>query len=198
MSAVTIVSIIVLCYLVGCFPTGTLIARAYGVNISKQGSGSTGATNVARTVGKLPGILTLLIDILKGFIPAALISLFTSSEALTMLAVLAIVLGHCYSIPPVLKGGKGVASAIGGLLFAAPAIALLGILTFGVSFVLSKIVSLSSILAALVVAIVSFYYGTTAAGYYFLTAMALIVIVRHHPNIKRLLNGEEARFKAKS
>ena len=99
-------------YLLGAFPTGYLIARMNGVDVTAVGSGNVGATNVSRVVGKKAGIVTLLVDVFKGAFGVAVASGLSTSTLFVALCAVAVVAGHCFSVPPYLKGGKGVATAL--------------------------------------------------------------------------------------
>ena len=97
--------ILLIIYLVGTIPVGMLVARARGVDITAVGSGSVGATNVTRSVGKGAGIITLVGDVLKGILGVSLGTLFLDSSSGPPIAGFFVVAGHCFSLPPVLKGG---------------------------------------------------------------------------------------------
>lgn len=185
-------------YLVGAFPTGRLVARAYGIDITTQGSGNVGATNVARVVGKKAGIVTLLGDVMKGAFGAAFAYYVFGPGWITAGAGIALVAGHCFSLPPWLKGGKGVATALGVLLGLHPMSAVVAIIVFGAVFAVSKIVSLASIIAALVVPVVSMIVNAPDYTSIAQAIIAALVVYRHRQNITRLIEGREPRFKANS
>ena len=191
-------------YLLGSIPFGLLIAKARGVDLRNQGSKNIGATNVFRCVGKGWGFLALLLDALKGWIPAFLFPMaFASAPDLPaaplwtgLLFGMAAVVGHNWPVWLGFKGGKGVATSAGMLLGLAPAAVGIALGVFLVVVIITRWVSLGSICAALTV---------VAAGYYFywpankvlvvaLGVMALLVIIRHHANIGRLLRGEESKL----
>ena len=186
-------------YLLGCFPTGQLIARFFGVDITAAGSGNVGATNVARVIGKRAGLITLILDVFKGALAVILARLFfTQSFELPAWAGLVTVLGHCFSLsfilPEKLRGGKGVATALGVYLILAPQFALMGILTFIIVFTASKIVSLASISAAITLPLYLMLWGEGGRALLPLTLVSLIVIVRHRSNLSRLAQGKEPKF----
>lgn len=182
-------------YLIGAFPTGMIIAKLNGVDITKTGSGNVGATNLARTLGKKAGILTLLGDLGKGVISIVICHYFLSKNLDTKaLVALITVLGHCFSLPK-LRGGKGVATSLGVILAISPKIALGALLVFVVIFAIFKIVSLSSITAAIFLPILFFLSNMgDVRSVHYIMLISFVVILRHYPNIKRLLKGEEKKF----
>jgi glycerol-3-phosphate acyltransferase PlsY len=181
-------------YLLGAFPTGYLIARAKGIDITARGSGNVGATNVARVVGKRSGILTLLGDLAKGLVGVALVRSFGAADWFVASAAVAIVLGHCFSVPPYLKGGKGVATALGVIVGLEPFLAIVALVSFGGVFAISRIVSLASIAASLLVPMAALVTGVAEADAVALGVIGLVLVARHEENIKRLIAGKEPRF----
>ena len=178
-------------YLLGTFPTGILVARYYGVDITSKGSGNVGATNVGRVVGKKAGILTLIGDLLKGILAVGIASLLARTEWYGALAGVAVVCGHCFSIPPYLKGGKGVATSLGVIVSLSPLLGLSGLIIFGVLFYLKRIVSLASVAAALGVPLVGLGFGYPDYIIGALAPITLIVVFRHKQNLDRLVKGTE-------
>jgi acyl phosphate:glycerol-3-phosphate acyltransferase len=187
-------------YFIGSIPTGYLMARAKGVDIRNVGSGNIGATNVFRFLGKGPGIVVLLIDALKGFLPAKFLLLgatLQTQEYHSLVAGLFAVIGHNYTCWLRFKGGKGIATS-GGVLIAWVPLALL--ITFGswiLIFALSRYVSLASVLGAFVLPLA--VWGTGQPGYMIgiTSVLSALAIYKHRTNIQRLLNGTEHRFGAK-
>lgn len=184
-------------YALGAFPTGMLVSRLYGVDITAQGSGNVGATNVARVIGKRAGLATLAGDIIKGCIGVAVASIFSSSQGFVAAAGAAVVCGHCFSLPPVLRGGKGVATSIGVIASLSAYCALVAVAVFGAVFAATRIVSLSSLSAALAVPAAGFVLNLPDTVCLSLVVIALVVILRHRENIQRLVEGREARFEAR-
>jgi len=197
MSPLLFVLMILLCYLVAAIPTGVVLARVLGYeDVRGKGSGNIGATNVYRVAGKLPGVLTLLGDIVKGLLPLLVIekNLEPSPAQLGTLAAVAIV-GHCYPVYLRFKGGKGVATALGIFLVIAPFAVLGAAVVFLLTVGLSRFISLGSVLAALSMPLLVLFLDRPqpiAAGTLFI---ALLVVWRHRTNIKRLFEGSENRFK---
>ncbi|AKJ65413.1 glycerol-3-phosphate 1-O-acyltransferase PlsY [Kiritimatiella glycovorans] len=189
--------LLIAAYLLGGVPFGLLVARRRGVDLRAAGSGNTGATNVFRSVGRKWGVLTFLLDALKGFLPAFLFPLWTAqSGAWGIIFGAAAVLGHNFSPFLGLRGGKGVATSAGVLLGAAPAAMLLGLLAWTALFFGSGFVSLASIGAALTVALAGWflYAGSGPALPVLLTLLAALAVWRHRSNIARLRSGTEHRF----
>jgi glycerol-3-phosphate acyltransferase PlsY len=181
-------------YLIGCFPSGRLIASRSGVAIDKQGSGNVGATNVARVLGKKAGLITLLADVGKGMFATALADLVSGNIEYAALAAFAAVAGHCFSIPGKMKGGKGVATALGAYLFLSPLTAACGVAIFGLVMVGTRIVSLSSICAALLMPLAGLLLMVPTPVVFPLAGVSLLVVYRHHENIVRLIEGREKKF----
>ncbi len=192
-----------LAYLLGAVPFGFLIARARGIDIRTVGSGNIGATNVLRSVGKSWGILTLVLDALKGLLPALGFpilarTIFDLDDGSIMRVVCGCtaVLGHNYPVYLKFKGGKGVATTAGALIGIAPTALLVGLITFAVVFGVSRMVALGSISAAIVIPIASWwlYHGENHLTPAVLTVLGILVIWRHRANIGRILNGKENRI----
>jgi glycerol-3-phosphate acyltransferase PlsY len=202
----SILFLLLLAYLLGSIPFGLLISRSRGVDIRAQGSGNIGATNVFRVIGKSWGILCFVLDFLKGLLAAGLFSFWLLSEAarlenpyLPLLAGAAAILGHNFPVWLKFRGGKGIATSAGVITAVAPWCMAAALLTWAACMFLSRIVSLSSILAALAVGISSWIlYADQPLLAGILTALSAIAILKHKSNIQRLLKGEEHRFGKKS
>jgi glycerol-3-phosphate acyltransferase PlsY len=190
--------LIALAYLCGSVPVGFLLASLTGVDIRRRGSGNIGATNVARVVGWREGVLTLLGDVLKGFLPV-LLSLYFGFDPWAIFWIgLASFLGHLYPVFLKFKGGKGVATALGILLAVAPAAAVILASVFALVATTSRAVSLASLIAAVLAPLVLWFlwYPLPFVGLSFV--LALLIVVRHRENIQRLLAGVEPKFKINS
>jgi len=190
---------IVAAYLIGALPIGYLVGRAFGIaDIRRHGSGNIGATNVLRTAGRLPAILTLGGDIAKGFLAVAVGAALAKSAAgpdlgAAAACAIAAVIGNCWSVFLGFRGGKGVATGLGALLALVPlAVLLAAVVWLGVTISL-RYVSLGSILGSVCGAL-----GAAVLGYpgpFVLAAfgVAAIVVARHQANIARLLAGHEPK-----
>ena len=186
-----------LAYLAGSIPTGVLLGRLAGVDVRSAGSGNIGATNVARTAGRSLGILTLFGDALKGLLPVLVVHALGFDAAAVAMTAVAALCGHVFSIFLGFRGGKGVATGVGVMLGLAPAIVPIPLSVFGIAMALSKIVSLSSILATVSAAIVVVLFGYPFSTELAAATIAGLIIFRHRENISRLLAGSEPRFESR-
>lgn len=186
-------------YLLGSIPCGLVLTRAAGLgDIRRIGSGNIGATNVLRTGNKAVALCTLLGDVLKGLAAVLIIhAIWPDEPALPALAAIAAVLGHLYPVWLRFKGGKGVATTLGvvlGLSWLAGGIAALTWLAMALLF---RISSLAALIAAAVTPAVVWYVNGAFDGVAVLIIAALIWI-RHHENIRRLLQGDEPKIGKRS
>lgn len=190
-------------FLIGSIPIGYLIARIHGIDVRKTGSGNTGATNVARAVGKKSGIQTLLGDIAKGVIGCWAIPHLlggVESEALVASHGFAAILGHCYSPFLSFRGGKGVATSLGVFIVLSPLATVAAVAGFAVVFITSRYVSLASIVAALIhpLALWALSAGIPEPVSLLVSVLTcLLVVSRHEQNIRRLSAGTEMKFSSK-
>ncbi len=187
----------IISYLIGGFPTSAVIARFKGgVDLSKQGSGNLGATNVARVIGRKFGIITLVVDALKGFIPVFFAMKYFHFPVLILsFIIIAPLIGHCYSIYIKFKGGKGVATALGIFLAVSPVAVLIAFVIFLMIVMLSRYVSFASITSAFFMPFLIFYRLKNLDFFYAAVFISLLIIYKHAPNIKRLLDGTEHKIK---
>jgi glycerol-3-phosphate acyltransferase PlsY len=186
--------LIVVGYLLGSVPVGFIVGLRSGINVRETGSGNVGATNVARVVGRRQGILTLIADTAKGFLPVILAMQLGASVAATVLVGAAAFLGHLFPIFLKFKGGKGVATGLGVFLAVAPMATLVLVAVFAIIVLTSRIVSLSSILTALAAPIVFWLFAYPPRVVAMAAFIALAITWRHHGNIRRMMNGSEPRF----
>jgi acyl phosphate:glycerol-3-phosphate acyltransferase len=183
-------------YVVGAVPVGYLVARLFGVtDIRRHGSGNIGATNVLRTAGRLPGLVTLFGDIAKGWIAVTLAGRIGGDVPSTLaLGAAAAVVGNCWSVFLGFRGGKGVATGLGALLRLVPLATLAALPVFIVVVMTTRFVSLGSLLGAACVPFGALVLGAPRPAVVGALAVALIVILRHHDNIARLRAGTERRL----
>ncbi|MDC0976632.1 glycerol-3-phosphate 1-O-acyltransferase PlsY [bacterium] len=195
--------------MLGALPFGYLVAKSKGVNIMEEGSKNPGATNVKRVVGKGAGNLVFVLDFLKGFIavifagPVAGILVdvpfgeFSGGEIDKVVALVAAVLGHSFSVFLKFRGGKGVATAGGGMFVMMFEPSLIAIVTWVAVFYSTRYVSLASIAAAVVIMIAPWLMGFGLSLKMVATVLGLLVVIRHQANIKRLIAGTEHRWDRK-
>jgi glycerol-3-phosphate acyltransferase PlsY len=199
--------VIAVAYLLGSIPVGYLLVRLFlKQDVRSIGSGNIGATNVLRSGNKGLGAATFLGDVLKGCSAVYLGGLLghmlapaTPLRDMQALAALSAVIGHVFTVWLHFKGGKGVATGFGVFLVAAPSSALCAIGVFTVILLLTRYVSLASILGAASFPIFAWFLvqGERPPFFFFVQiAVPLIIIAKHHQNIRRLLTGTESRFGA--
>jgi glycerol-3-phosphate acyltransferase PlsY len=203
--------IVIASYLLGAFPTGFVIYKLRtGGDIRNQGSGNVGGTNVTRIVGTSFGIITIIADVIKGFLPVlAVYFLYPEDLILLTVAIIAVILGHDYPVFLKFKGGKGISSSFGviaGLCsfpFANNAVwlrilpAIIILLVWLIIFFTVRIVSLASLSAAVAVPL-SFYFTKYPLAIV-IAAISLFVLtfIAHRDNIKRLIKREEKKLKGR-
>lgn len=200
MSVLIGVSALCFSYLLGAIPTGVLMGRLFQVDIRQKGSGNVGATNVARVLGKLPGLIVLAVDTAKGWIPAGWLAFralqmgAAGGEWLPVGLGVAAVAGHLWN--PFLKfqGGKGVATGLGVLLGLDARVGLLAAGVWLLVAVLTRYVSVASVSAAMAAPFLLLLFGHPSAWVLGGIAVSLAILARHRPNFLRLLHGEEHRI----
>jgi len=181
-------------YLLGSVPSGFIIGALSGVDVRNAGSGNIGATNVARLLGKRLGLLTLVADVAKGFVPVLLAEKLGMSDVGIALVAMAAFLGHLYPLFLRFQGGKGVATAFGALLGVAPPATLVLLVVFGIAVLFCRIVSVGSIAAALAAPFALWALDYSAVLVLMSAFLGGMIVLRHRENIKRLLDGTEPRF----
>ena len=186
---------LILCaFLLGSIPFGVVVAKIYGVNLKKVGSGNIGATNVLRAMGKGPALLTLVGDVLKGSLAVVIGRFFFHGPSLEGIIGLSAIVGHNFSLFLRFKGGKGVATSIGVLLIYSPMVGVLTVILWLVVILITRYSSLAAIVS----------FGVLPLGIYILDysqgkliisiLIAFLLIFRHTDNIKRLLEGTELKI----
>lgn len=197
MNSLLFILVLIVIYLIAAIPTGVVLTRLMGgEDVRKQGSGNIGATNVYRVAGKLAGVLTLIGDTLKGFLPLLACKLWLAPTAtqLGIASALAII-GHCYPVYLRFKGGKGVATALGIFLVLSPQAVLGALIVFVLTVAITRFISLGSVFAAMSAPLLILMLDHPPAIFLATLFIATLVIWRHRANIRRLLDGSESRFK---
>ena len=206
--SVEAIAITIIGYLLGSIPVGVLVAKKYGVDIYQVGSGNPGATNVLRQIGKTAGYLVFILDFLKGLVATIwfLLPIFSFSGDITLglWGLPAAILGHTLPLFAKFRGGKGVATAMGGLLGVMPVCLLIGLVCWVVIFLSTRYVAVASIgfgASLPVYSLVDYWTGDPSSrqiGTVFLAFLVMGWIVwRHRENLVRLKAGTENRFEKK-
>jgi glycerol-3-phosphate acyltransferase PlsY len=194
------IALILASYLVGAIPFGLLVGRLAGADVRREGSGNIGATNVGRVLGKKLGILTLVCDVAKGFLPvwgAALMLPHTTAtrELIVVMCGLAAVIGHMFPVYLGFKGGKGVATALGVFLFISPWSILISLLIFVAAVAGSGYVSVGSLAATALLPLWLWILGASPESRVVAVFIVLLIWFKHRSNIGRLRRGEEKGWK---
>ncbi len=190
--------ILFISYLLGSFPTGFLIGKYLkNIDLREIGSGSTGATNVLRNVGKLPAFFVFIIDVFKGYFAVKIASILLSNNLFEVLAGLCALFGHIWPIWLKGKGGKAVASGLGVFLALSWKVGISSLGVFLLTLAFSKIVSLSSIIAAIVLPILMMLRLSSLNHPFtiFSIIVSILVIWKHRSNINRIIKNSEPRIK---
>ena len=202
------VSVVIVGYLLGSIPFGVLVSKRMGVDIYRVGSGNPGATNVLRSIGKPAGYTVFILDFLKGILATTWFKVgivaFSGDPNLALWGLPAAVLGHTYPLFSNFKGGKGVATAMGGLLGVMPGCLLIGLVSWGVIFITTRYVAVASIgfgLSLPVCAMVAYWSSETKDEQLAKVILAILIMAwivwRHRSNLQILREGTEKRFERK-
>lgn len=188
-------------YLIGSISTAVIVSRnLYDTDIRNHGSKNAGATNIYRTFGKRAGAVVFFLDFSKGFIAVAaarcLVAFLDAPYECILFAGFFSQLGHTFPIFFKFKGGKGVATAAGAAMGIMPLVALILLALFAIVVLLSKIVSLASGLCAVAYPLLAYFLSGSRGEYHFIfaAACAVMIAVKHAPNFRRLLDGEEKKI----
>jgi acyl phosphate:glycerol-3-phosphate acyltransferase len=183
-----------LSFILGSIPFGIIMGKVKGVDLKRVGSGNIGATNVLRSIGALPAVLTLLGDILKGTLAVSTGRYFGVGTLYEGLIGVSAILGHNFSLFLGFRGGKGVATSLGVLVLYTPKVAFITLIIWLVTVFFTKYSSMGAIVSftLLPANIVLFDYDKTKL---FITILiALFILIRHKDNIKRLIHGSEKKI----
>jgi acyl phosphate:glycerol-3-phosphate acyltransferase len=194
----TVILVTVFSYLLGAIPFAYIVTNLLtGKDIRNYGSGNVGATNASRLMGYKYGLLVGGFDILKGFIAVLLAQALISAtmpEYLVLLAAIMAIIGHNWSIFLGFSGGKGVATTFGIILKLLPLIFIAYVLIWLSVVLLTRYVSLASIIGALALPVLVYYFKGDQNLVIFTLILAIFIIIRHSSNLKKLIRGEENRL----
>jgi len=206
MDILIIIAFLLAAYLLGAIPTAVWVGKSfYGIDVRQHGSGNAGATNTFRVLGKKPGAFVMLVDILKGWAATSLAGFLVMLEVISpeklilfkiIMGILAVI-GHIFPVYVGFKGGKGVATLMGMVLAIQPVAALICLGIFIVVLLISKYVSLGSMLAALAFPLLLLFprfHPDEPLLIVFGFILSLLVILTHKKNINRLLQGQESKI----
>jgi len=190
-----IIALLIVSFIVGSIPFGIIIAKAKGVDLNKVGSGNIGATNVLRSIGKGPAVLTLLGDILKGTLAVAMGGYFGVGLWYQGLMGIFAILGHNFSVFLKFRGGKGVATSLGVLIIYAPTPALLTIALWLIVAIFTRYSSLGAIISfGLLPLNIYLFDFENREKLLIAVCISVFIIMRHGDNIMRLLKGAERKI----
>jgi glycerol-3-phosphate acyltransferase PlsY len=190
-----IIFLIAVAFVLGSIPFGIITAKAKGIDLKKVGSGNIGATNVLRSLGKWPAILTLLGDILKGTLAVAIGKYAGVEPIFEGFIGMSAILGHNFSIFLGFRGGKGVATSIGVLLFYVPYGALLTVIIWAVVVLFTKYSSLGAIVSFTLLPLnVLLIHSQDTTKFFVSLLISVFIIIRHQDNIRRLMKGTERKI----
>ena len=201
MSSLHIILVSLVGYLLGAISFAVIVAKIHGVDIFKAGSGNPGATNVKRVLGSKWGNMVFILDALKGAVAAGWPLLFFAGDGdiglrLGIIGLIAAIMGHSFSVFLRFKGGKGVATTMGGLLAIMPLVLFIGLVVWAICFFPTRIVALASLLFACSLPISAYYlHGPGEPRLTLGIVLGVLIIVRHRSNITRLFQGKENSFK---
>jgi len=201
---------IILSYLLGGIPFGYLIAITKGIDIRAEGSGNIGATNVSRVLGRKYGLIIFFLDMFKGFVAVFFVPLLFSEikfptmadNLLVILCGFSAVLGHAFPVYLKFRGGKAVATSFGIFVWLAPIAIAISFAAWITTVLVSRYVSLGSIigtlaLVAVIIWVVDSPFGDNSYITYLSVAVAILVIIKHTSNIKRIITGTEKKVFSK-
>ncbi|MDD6923696.1 MAG: glycerol-3-phosphate 1-O-acyltransferase PlsY [Veillonellaceae bacterium] len=186
-----------LAYIIGSIPNGLIVSRVVaGIDIRQYGSHNIGATNVWRTLGKGPGAAVFLLDFIKGILGVFFGYLLVGTPFAMIFGGMAAIIGHSLPLFLGFHGGKGVATGLGVIAFLMPKVTIVVFLVWLAIVLVTRYVSLGSIIAAALVPILAWLFSYPIEYFVFGLLAAVLIIVRHKTNIVRLLNGTENHIQA--
>ena len=198
MTPLNIALVSIVGYLLGAISFAVIVARSQGVDILKYGSGNPGATNVTRALGSKFGNIVFACDALKGFVAAGWPLLWMGEAGLQLgiIGLIASIIGHSFSVFLKFKGGKGVATTMGGLVAIMPIVLLIGVAAWAAIYFTIRMVAIASILFAVSLPISAYWlYGSGDPRLTLGVVLGVLIVLRHRSNISRMLKGTENSFK---
>ena len=188
--------IIVIGYLLGSIPFGLIVGKKfYDIDLREHGSKNTGATNAFRVLGPKAALFVGIPDVLKGVLAVYLAQVFSANPLIMVIAGIAAICGHNWSMWMKFRGGRGVATSVGVLLMLAPKVVGVVLLVFIVLVALTRYVSLGSVVGGIMVPFLMWYFAYPEIIKVFGIVVAVFIVLRHRANIKRLLSGTENKVK---
>jgi glycerol-3-phosphate acyltransferase PlsY len=190
-------------YFLGSIPSGVIVAKANGIDILNEGSGNIGATNVRRVLGKKYGMFVFFLDFCKSALPILVAKIYfrahpSLANNVGAVLLVGLLLGNCFSIFLKFRGGKGVATVIGGSTILMPCATFLGVVLWYFLFMLTRFVSLASLCFALSLPFSAYLFAYQREILWLTFFLAVMIFMRHGANIRRLCNGLEHRFGEKN
>ena len=182
----------IISYFVGNISPAIILGKIYGVDVRSEGSGNAGTTNVLRTVGKKAGVITLIIDILKGFTVSFVAGFVAPGITFPMFCGICVVIGHMWPIVFGFRGGKGVATTFGFLLASQPVLALILLAIVAVGLLISRRMSVGVICAIIVAIPIGYLFDHQ--NLIWISIIAVLIIIKHKSNIKRIISGIEPKM----
>ncbi len=190
-AAMVYIVMILMAYFIGNISPSTMLAKSKGLDIKKEGSGNAGTTNALRVMGAKAGVITLVVDVLKGVI-AVIVPQILAGEECAMYCAVAVIIGHVWPVVYKFKGGKGVATTFGAILAINPVLGLWTLAVVVVTVLISKRMSAGSVMGAACFPILCFF--NEPQFFVMGLVLAAVVIIKHRANIVRLMNGEEPKL----
>lgn len=194
---------IVAAYVIGSINFAVMVGQMRGVDIREEGSGNPGMSNVLRTMGKGPAAMVFAGDTLKGVIGAAMgwfgagiAGVITPADGVShwaFLAGLAAVLGHCYPVFHGFRGGKGVATGFGVLIFTVPLVALIDLAVWGLATALTRVAAVGSLAVVVITVPLALWQGVEGLALLWMSLTIVVVVWRHRGNIQRMIRGREQK-----
>lgn len=191
----TIIALL-LCYFLGAIPFGVIVGKMRGVDVRTVGSGNSGATNVWRTLGPAAGASVFGLDVLKGLAAPFIAHALIGPHEYTWIAVCAAmsIIGHTFSVFLKFRGGKGIATGLGAALGLMPIPALIAFAIWGLVLLLSRMISVASIAACIALPTLALLFNVPTPYVVVIAIIALLAIVKHIPNMKRIVAGTEPKI----